>query len=113
MLLEAECSILCQVIPITKLKTNYKSYELKRRLSQSYDVFLTDRRLYHMLPRLLGKKFFEKKKYSRLIAPYPLYCSHYLSRYPFPVDMQKKDLVMEISRARDATYLHIGLGSCW
>ncbi len=51
-----------QVIPIAKLKTNYKSYELKRRLSSSYDVFLTDKRLYHMLSRLLGKKFFEKKK---------------------------------------------------
>lgn len=83
-----------KVIPISKLKTNYKSFEAKRLLSASYDVFLADRRLYQMLPRLLGKKFFEKKK------------------FPIPVDLQKKDLAFEIHRARDSTYLHIGLGSC-
>jgi len=47
---------------MAKLKTNYKSYELKRKLSDSYDLFLADKRLYHKLPHLLGKKFFEKKK---------------------------------------------------
>ena len=51
-----------QVIPVAKLKTHYKTYESKRQLSASYDVFLTDKRIYQMLPRLLGKKFFEKKK---------------------------------------------------
>ena len=54
--------LFCQIIPITKLKTNFKSFEAKRQLSASYDLFLADRRLYQMLPRLLGKKFFEKKK---------------------------------------------------
>ena len=56
------CACVFQVIPIAKLKTNYKTFESKRQLSASYDVFLTDKRIYQMLPRLLGKKFFEKKK---------------------------------------------------
>ncbi len=51
-----------QVIPICKLKTNYKSFEAKRRLCSNYDIFLADKRLYQVLPRLLGKKFFDKKK---------------------------------------------------
>ena len=50
------------MIPVAKLKTHYKTYGSKRQLSASYDVFLTDKRIYQMLPRLLGKKFFEKKK---------------------------------------------------
>ena len=33
-------------------------------------------------------------------------------RFPFPVDMRKKDLAGELSTARDSTYLHLGLGSC-
>ena len=28
-----------------------------------YDIYLTDVKIYHLLPTLLGKKFYEKKKY--------------------------------------------------
>ena len=52
-----------QVIPLNKLQTNYKTFESKRQLSSVYDLYLTDKRLYHLLPRQLGKKFFEKKKF--------------------------------------------------
>ena len=52
-----------QVIPLSKLQTNYKTFESKRQLSSIYDLYLTDKRLYHLLPRQLGKKFFEKKKF--------------------------------------------------
>lgn len=58
------------MIPVAKLKTKYKTFEAKRQLSASYDVFLTDKRIYQMLPRLLGKKFFEKKKYVLLVMYY-------------------------------------------
>lgn len=47
-----------------KLGTDYRSFEAKRKLSTSYDVFLCDKRVYDRLPTLLGKKFFEKKKYD-------------------------------------------------
>lgn len=45
-----------------KLGTDYKSFEAKRKLSASYDLFLCDKRVYGRLSTLLGKKFFEKKK---------------------------------------------------
>jgi ribosome biogenesis protein UTP30 len=83
-----------KVIPLDKLKTDYKSFESKKHLSAYYDVYLADRRIYHLLPRHLGKSFFIKK------------------RFPFPVDVQKQDLSREIAIARDSTYLHLGLGSC-
>lgn len=93
-----------QIIPIAKLKTNYKSYELKRRLSQSYDVFLTDKRLYHMLPRLLGKKFFEKKKWVLALHEHCIphcfdtwvlfqYMSLFLMQVPLPRGYAEEGLV--------------------
>ena len=51
-----------QVIPLDKLKTDYKSFESKKHLSVYYDVYLADRRVYHLLSRHLGKSFFAKKK---------------------------------------------------
>ena len=53
-----------KVISVEKLGTDYKSFEAKRKLSASYDVFLCDKRIYGRLSTLLGKKFFEKKKYG-------------------------------------------------
>ena len=52
-----------QVISLTKLRKNYKSYESKRQLADLYDVFICDDRIYHLLPKLLGKAFFAKKKW--------------------------------------------------
>jgi ribosome biogenesis protein UTP30 len=50
------------VIGLSKLRANYKQYEAKRQLKDSYDLFLADVRILPMLPRLLGKKFFLSKK---------------------------------------------------
>ena len=47
---------------MAKLKTHYKSYESRRQLVVMYDVFLCDNQIYHILPRLLGKEFYRKKK---------------------------------------------------
>ena len=52
-----------QVIPLDKLKTDYKSYDSKKQLSGYYDVYLADRRIYHLLPHHLGKSFFVKKRW--------------------------------------------------
>ena len=54
--------LLAQVIGLSKLRTNYREYDAKRKLCDSYDLFLADLRILPYLPRLLGKKFFEKKK---------------------------------------------------
>merc|ERR1712000_763062 len=51
-----------KVIGLSKLKSNYRQFEAKRQLRDSYDLFLADVRILPMLPRLLGKKFFLAKK---------------------------------------------------
>lgn len=82
------------VMGVTNLKNKYKPYEAKRQLWGQYDCFLADDRVAPLLPRLLGKKFYETKK------------------QPANVNLKKTDLAREISRARDATYLHITTGPC-
>ena len=83
-----------KVISVEKLGTDYRSFEAKRKLCASYALFLCDKRVYDRLPTLLGKKFFEKKK------------------FPLAVDMRKMDLAGEIRRVLDSTCLHVGRGSC-
>eukprot|EP00727_Mastigamoeba_balamuthi_P007263 m51a1_g3157 putative ribosomal L1 domain-containing protein (344) ;mRNA; f:352335-353439 len=51
-----------KVIDVPKLKSDYKQYEAKRKLAGSYDLFLVDRRIYPLMPGLLGKTFFAKNK---------------------------------------------------
>jgi len=47
---------------VSKLRQKYKPYEAKRQLCFSYDFFLADERVLPLLPPLLGKVFFDKKK---------------------------------------------------
>ena len=51
-----------KVISLNKLHKNYHSFEAKRQLCSLYDVFLCDDAIYHLLPKVLGKTFFSKKK---------------------------------------------------
>ena len=51
-----------KVIGLSKLRANYKTFEAKRNLCDGYDLFIVDRGIVPMLPRLLGKTFFTKKK---------------------------------------------------
>jgi len=84
-----------KTIGVSKLRTNYKPFESKRQLCGSYDLFLADSRIIPLLPKLLGKTFFKKKK------------------QPIPVDLKGKDLQREITKARMSTYLYLsGNGTC-
>lgn len=89
----AKCGV-AKVLGISKLKANYKAHEQKRKLCDSYDMFLADDRILPILPKLLGKNFFKKKK------------------QPVAVDLTKKDWVAQVKRAVSATYLHISGGTC-
>ena len=89
----AKCGV-AKVLGISKLKANYKAHEQKRKLCDSYDMFLADDRVLPLLPKLLGKNFFKKKK------------------QPVAVDLTKKDWVAQIQRAVGATYLHVSGGTC-
>mmetsp|Transcript_15100 Transcript_15100/g.61818 ORF Transcript_15100/g.61818 Transcript_15100/m.61818 type:complete len:90 (+) Transcript_15100:523-792(+) len=55
-----------QVLGVSKLKARYKTFESKRQLCDSYDLFLADDRVLPLLPKLLGKQFFRSKKYADL-----------------------------------------------
>ncbi|XP_010507707.1 PREDICTED: ribosomal L1 domain-containing protein 1-like [Camelina sativa] len=50
------------VLELSKLKSDYKSFESRQKLCDSYERFFCDRRVIHVLPRVFGKKFFGSKK---------------------------------------------------
>ena len=70
---DMEACGVAKVLGISKLRNNYKPHEAKRQLCDSYDLFCADARVLPILPKLLGKSFFKKKK------------------QPVPVDLTKKD----------------------
>ncbi|KAI8149197.1 ribosomal protein L1/ribosomal biogenesis protein [Fennellomyces sp. T-0311] len=81
-----------KVIGISKLKKEYASSEKKRQLLSDYGAFLADKRIAHLLPRVLGKEFYKKRK------------------EPMPVDLRAEDLQKEILRAVRSTYMHFNYG---
>ncbi|XP_033744108.1 ribosomal L1 domain-containing protein 1-like isoform X2 [Pecten maximus] len=56
-------SCITQVIPLKCLKLEYKPFEAKRNLSNMFDLFVADERVIRLLPSLLGKNFYGKKKH--------------------------------------------------
>lgn len=51
-----------QVISVSQLLTDYKTYESRRKLCHSYDVMIADKRLEGQITRWLGKEFILEKK---------------------------------------------------
>ncbi|CAN4112550.1 unnamed protein product [Withania somnifera] len=83
-----------KVIKLSKLKTNYKPFEAKRKLCDSYDLFLVDRRIVHLLPKLLGKQFYKKKK------------------LPLPLDLTHKNWKEQVERACGSGLFYMRTGTC-
>lgn len=85
-----------KVIGVSKLRTDYKPFEVRRQLCNSFDVFLADERVLPLLPKLLGKTFFDKKK------------------LPIAVDLTRKPdaLKIELVEAIEATALTLSSGPC-
>lgn len=83
-----------KVLSIQKVRKNYKSFESRRQLLAMYDLFLCDNRIYHRLPKVLGKEFFRRKK------------------FPLPVDLRKTKLNEEIDNALQCTLIEVGHGPC-
>jgi hypothetical protein len=54
---------IAKVIGFDKLKRNYHQFKDKRALCKEYDTFLSDLRVYKMLPEQLGNEFYTHKKY--------------------------------------------------
>lgn len=85
---------IAKVIGLSKLRTDYKAFEAKRKLCGSFDLFLADKSVLPFLPKLLGKNFFRKKK------------------HPIPVDLRKKDWKKQVEAACGSVFLYIKGGSC-
>lgn len=80
---------IAKVIGISKLKTKYESFESKRILCNSYDLFIADDRILPSLPKLIGKSFFKSKK------------------QPIPVKLSGKNWAGQVQKACNATYLYL------
>ncbi|XP_069125005.1 ribosomal L1 domain-containing protein 1-like isoform X2 [Argopecten irradians] len=52
-----------QIIPLKSLKLEYKPFEAKRNLANMFDLFVADERIVRLLPTLLGRNFYGKKKH--------------------------------------------------
>jgi len=83
-----------KVVGIESLRNKYHQYEARRKLLQSYDLFLCDENISLVLNRLLGKTFINTK------------------RFPRPIRIKKTTLAQNVARARDSTYLYLTSGSC-
>lgn len=83
-----------KVIGVSKLKAKFKQYEAKRQLCSSYDLFLADDRVLPMLPHLIGKVFFEKKK------------------QPLPVKLTRDNWDEQFKKIFNATPFYLAEGLC-
>lgn len=83
-----------KVIKLSKLKTDYRPFEAKRKLCDSYDMFFADRRVIPLLPKLLGKHFFKKKK------------------IPVPLDLKHKNWKEQIENTCKSALLYFSTGTC-
>lgn len=83
-----------RVVGVQKLKGKFKPFEARRMLLKENGLFLADDRVIPLLPKLLGKAFFNAKK------------------QPIPVCLKRKDLKGELERAVSSTYFHQNQGTC-
>ncbi|ESQ44215.1 hypothetical protein EUTSA_v10006007mg [Eutrema salsugineum] len=83
-----------KVLKLSKLKTDYRPFEAKRKLCDSYDMFFADRRVIPLLPRLIGKKFFARKK------------------IPVPVDLKHKNWKEQMEKACGSAMFFMRTGTC-
>ncbi|XP_059641311.1 putative ribosome biogenesis protein C8F11.04 [Cornus florida] len=83
-----------KVVKLSKLKSDYKPFEAKRKLCDSYDMFFADKRVVPLLPKLLGKQFFKKKK------------------IPVPVDLTHNNWKEQIEKGCSSALLYLRTGTC-
>lgn len=82
-----------RVVGLAKLKGKHKPFEARRALCNDHQLFLCDESIMPMMPKLLGKIFFDAKK------------------QPLPVNMKKKDLKAELAQAISSGLFHESLGT--
>ncbi|XP_061191368.1 ribosomal L1 domain-containing protein 1-like [Saccostrea echinata] len=85
MLVDKGVNCIRKIIPLKELKLEYKPFEAKRNLSNEFGLFLADKRIMRLLPSLLGKNFYGRK------------------RNPIQVDLEAKNLKAEVTKAVNST----------
>ena len=83
-----------QLIPLSSLKSDYKAYEARRKLCGSFDIFVADRSIIPLLPRLIGNSFFKKKK------------------HPLPIDISRKGWPEQLKKCLSSATLYFSTGTC-
>lgn len=92
--IESENIPITKVLKLSKLKSDYKAFEAKRKLCDSYDMFFADRRVIPLLPRLIGKKFFASKK------------------IPVALDLKHKNWKEQMEKACGSAMFFMRTGTC-
>uniref|UniRef100_A0A0E0DUP7 Uncharacterized protein n=1 Tax=Oryza meridionalis TaxID=40149 RepID=A0A0E0DUP7_9ORYZ len=83
-----------EVIPLSALRTDYRPYESRRRLAASHDLFIADRAVLPLLPRVLGKAFYSTKK------------------APVAVDFARTGWLEQVRKVMSSTFLYLRTGTC-
>ncbi|XP_075686255.1 ribosomal L1 domain-containing protein 1 [Rhinoderma darwinii] len=83
-----------EIVPLKKMKKEYKPFEGKRRLLSSFDLFLADARIRRLLPSHIGRHFYKEK------------------REPQSVNLKRKNLAAELNRFIQGTQLHVTNRGC-
>ncbi|CAN6302287.1 unnamed protein product [Urochloa humidicola] len=83
-----------EVIPLSTLRTDYRPYESRRRLAASHDLFIADRAILPLLPRVLGKAFYATKK------------------APIGVDFTRVGWPEQVRKVLGSAFLYLRSGTC-
>uniref|UniRef100_A0A803M5T5 Ribosomal protein L1 n=1 Tax=Chenopodium quinoa TaxID=63459 RepID=A0A803M5T5_CHEQI len=83
-----------KVIKLSKLKKDYKAFEQKRKLCDSFDLFFADKRIIPLLPNAIGKQFYKKKK------------------IPVPIELGRGNWKEQIERVCSSAMLYLSTGTC-
>jgi ribosomal protein L1 len=89
-----------QVLSVRQLRRDYHQFERRRQLVSAHQLFLADTRIWPMLPELLGKEFFRRKKY-----PLPVKFFGLESAKPIAAER----IIRACERIRDSTVWYPGL----
>ncbi|CAH8310446.1 unnamed protein product [Eruca vesicaria subsp. sativa] len=92
--IESDNIPITKILKLSKLKSDYKAFEAKRKLCDSYEMFFADRRVIPLLPRLIGKKFFASKK------------------IPAAVDLKHRNWKEQVEKACGSAMFFVRTGTC-
>ncbi|XP_038875579.1 ribosomal L1 domain-containing protein 1-like [Benincasa hispida] len=92
--IQSENIPISKVIKLSKLKSDYRPFEAKRKLCDSYDMFFADDRVIPLMPSLLGKHFYKKKK------------------IPVPLNLRHQNWKEQIEKSCSSGLLYLRTGTC-